>query len=61
MSRKHILKFATTFLALLFYSGIAAAEPSLTDPAKSIVIASIFGMIAILFLCYVLLKYGGEA
>ena len=61
MSRKHILKFATASLALLFYSGIAAAESPLTDSAKSIVIASIFGMIAILFLCYVLLKYGGEA
>ncbi len=61
MSQKYILKFAMASLALLFYSGVAAAESSLTDSAKSIVIASIFGMVAILFLCYILLKYGGEA
>ena len=62
MGFSHFFKFAMGFLAFIFCSGIAAAAgSSFYDPAKSILIASIFGMIAILFLCYILLKYGGEA
>ena len=62
MGFSHFFKFVMGFLALLFYTGVAtAAGSSFPDSAKSVLIASIFGMIAILFLCYILLKYGGEA
>tara|TARA_A100001037_G_scaffold273406_1_gene270305 strand:- start:1909 stop:2097 length:189 start_codon:yes stop_codon:yes gene_type:complete len=62
MHQKYLLKFATAFSALAIFSGVAtAASSNFPNSAKSVVIASIFGMIAVLFLSYILLKYGGEA
>jgi hypothetical protein len=66
MNLRHLINSFITSAAFLSFSGIAIAADApggvaFPNSIKSITIVSTFGLISVIFLCYIFLKYGGEA